>query len=79
MSDRVSYKEYKEKQRERQENMSKDEIAELMSKRSEFSLDLDNLKPQAHNWTDRGLKYTCENAGHAYHEAYKIRKPMTKQ
>ena len=40
----------------------------------EFSIELDNLPSQGHLWIDRGLKQTCENAGHPYHEAWKIRR-----
>lgn len=75
---RESYKEYKERIKEEQSGMSKEQIAQKLNRRSEFMLDLDNLQPQTHNWTDRGLKYTCENAGHNYHEAWKARKHLTK-
>lgn len=53
-----------------QGEMSKDEIKELMEKTSEFMLELDNLKPQKHNWHKRGAKMTCEGANHPYHEAW---------
>ena len=66
---------HKENVQAEQKGMSYEEVAELMSKRNDFILEMDNLPPQNHIWTDRGLKYTCENAGHTYHEAWKIR-PM---
>ena len=75
---RESYKEYKERIAEKQSGMSKEQIAEQMKRRNQFMLDLDSLTPQTHNWTDRGLKHTCENAGHPYHEAWKARKHLTK-
>lgn len=71
------YKEYKQKLKEEQSAKSYDEIKQDMST-SEYMLELDNLPVQNHNWVDRGLKMTCENAGHLFHEAWKIRKPMTK-
>lgn len=38
-----------------------------------FSIDLDSLPKQEHNWIDRGLKMTCESPSHPYHEAWKRR------
>lgn len=35
------------------------------------TMNFDELPQQGHNWTDRGLKLTCENANHPYHEAWK--------
>lgn len=71
-------KDQREEVEQKQATLSYDEIKHLMQKKNEFALELDNLPIQQHNWTDRGLKLTCENAGHPYHEAFKIRKPMTK-
>lgn len=69
-----TYKEYQEEIKSEQSGMSYDEIKHAMSKRNESVVELDNLPKQDHLWTDRGLKYTCENAGHPYHEAWKRRK-----
>jgi hypothetical protein len=69
-----SYKEYKEAQKQEQEAKSYEEIKEAMQKQSDFMLELDNIQPQKHLWTDRGEKMTCENAGHPFHEAWKRRK-----
>jgi hypothetical protein len=60
------------------QGISVEEAAELYKKCSDHLLDLDSLPKQNHSWTDRGLKYTCENAGHPWHEAWKVSKPMTK-
>lgn len=60
-----------------QKDLSYEEVKEIMEKRNEFILEMDKLQPQKHLWTDRGLKYTCENAGHAAHEAWKIRKAVS--
>jgi hypothetical protein len=41
---------------------------------NQFQIDIDNLPKVTHHWIDRGMKMTCENAGHPYHEAWKIGK-----
>lgn len=71
-----SYKDYRERVTSKQSGMSYADIKAQMAKRSEHMVELDNLEPQTHLWTDRGLKQTCENAGHPYHEAFKIRKKV---
>lgn len=58
-----------------QESMSHDEIADLMQKSFEYAVDLNNLEKQKHNWVDRGLKISCEGAGHPHHSHFKVRKP----
>lgn len=60
------------------QEISVNEAAKQFLKNSEQVTDFGNLSKQTHNWTDRGLKFTCENAGHPWHEAYKTRKLMTK-
>lgn len=77
-----TYKEYQEDLKAEQAGLSKEEIKQALEARKtsdgkpyfEHIADLDNLPAQNHLWTDRGLKYTCENAGHTYHEAWKARK-----
>lgn len=69
---RQTYKEYKEQLKAEQGDMTKEEIIELMSKKSEFMADLDNLKPQEHRWVDRGLVMSCEHAGHPNHRSFKV-------
>lgn len=69
----MTYKERQEAIREEQKNMSYDEIKSLMAGKSDFLLELDNLPKQNHVWIDRGLKWTCEDAGHPFHEAWKRR------
>ena len=58
------------------EDISVKEAAQLYQDNSEHIVELDNLPKQNHIWTDRGLKYTCENAGHASHEAWKRRRSL---
>ena len=55
------------------QEITKEEAAKQYIKDSDYVLDFDNLPKQKHLWTDRGLKYTCENAGHPTHEAWKRR------
>lgn len=33
--------------------------------------DLSTVQPVKHIWIERGLKLSCENAGHPHHEAWK--------
>lgn len=73
-----THKDHQDNVQAQQANMSYEDVKDLMDKTNDFVLEMDNLQPIKHNWTDRGLKYTCENAGHTYHEAWKIRKPMAK-
>lgn len=51
------------------------ETVEQLKAENEFVLELDKLPKQGHIWIDRGLKLTCEDAGHPWHEAWKVRKP----
>lgn len=71
----ANYLEERAKLQNEQEKMSYEEIKKAMENSSEFMVELDNLPKQKHIWTDRGLKFTCENAGHPMHEAWKRRKP----
>jgi hypothetical protein len=51
----------------------REEQVEEERQKNEWLLDLDNLPPQPHRWIDRGMKMTCEDAGHPFHEAWKRR------
>lgn len=73
MSSKQSYKEHQAQLKQEQGQMSREEIAELMKKRNEFMLDLDNLQPQQHRWVDRGAVMSCEGAAHPSHRAFKRR------
>lgn len=66
-----NYKDFKEEVKAEQKDKSYDEIKEDMKERSEFLLEMDNLPKQNHIWIDRGAKFTCENAGHESHSAWK--------
>lgn len=56
------------------EGISIAEASKQFVENSDNATNLDDLKSQKHSWTDRGLKWTCENAGHPWHEAFKHRK-----
>jgi hypothetical protein len=69
------YKEYRESVSKEQASQDYDSIKASMASHSEHLAELDHLPKQNHIWIDRGLKHTCENAGHPYHEAWKVRRP----
>lgn len=55
---------------------NREEVIEQLQQTHEHIFDPATAKPILHNWVDRGLKFSCEGAGHANHEAWKTRKPM---
>lgn len=67
----MNYLEEKAKMKYDQQNMSYEQIKSELQ--GDIIAELDKLQPQIHNWTDRGAKLTCENAGHSYHEVWKRR------
>lgn len=70
-----TYQQYQDAVKTEQADMNYEEIKDLMSKQSDFMLELDNVIPQKHIWINRGAKLTCENAGHPMHEAWLRRNP----
>lgn len=50
---------------------TREELVEIEKAKSQFLLDLDNLKPQEHIWVDRGLVLSCEGAAHPSHRVFK--------
>lgn len=71
--DTQTYKEYREEVKQEQSGLSRDEVSKLMQKRSEYQVDLDGLRPQEHQWVDRGQVMSCEGAAHPSHRAFKRR------
>ncbi len=61
---------------EQTKEVDREEVKAQLEEENEFVLDLENQPKQGHIWTDRGLKMTCENAGHPPHEAWKRRKAV---
>lgn len=72
-SSKQSYPAYRDELKQEQGSLSKEEVAELMRRRSEHQLDLDNMQPQQHNWVPRGVVMSCEGANHPNHRAFKRR------
>lgn len=73
MGDRETFKERQVAIQAEQAGLSKQEVIELMRRRSEFVADLDNLQPQQHVWVDRGQVMSCEGAAHPNHRTFKRR------
>ena len=67
----MSYVEDREQIKSEQSGMSYDDIKAILASKSEHMVELDNLPTQNHIWVDRGLKYSCEGAAHANHQAWK--------
>lgn len=71
MSDKQTYKEQKAAIHDEQHSLSREEVADLMRKRSEYQADLDNMPHIEHRWIDRGKVMSCEGATHPNHRAFK--------
>ena len=57
------------------EEVTHNQVVSEMKKMADHTIDLSKLTPQKHIWIPRGMKLTCENAGHPYHEAW-VRKEI---
>ena len=68
-----SYKQYRKEVEQEQADMTPEQIEEMMAKRSEYLLDINNLPPVKHYWVDRGLVMSCEGATHPNHRVFKRR------
>lgn len=75
MSDRQWYVEYQKELEEEQANKTREEVTEELQTKYEHVFDPATAPKQGHIWIDRGLKMSCEGAGHPYHQAWK-RQPM---
>lgn len=62
---------YKKEIEAEQSGKDYEEIRDEMLRKSDHIVEMDNMPPQNHIWVDRGMKMTCENAGHPYHEVWK--------
>lgn len=71
----VPYKQQLSEMHAGQSGMSRAEVADELATTSEYAEDLDALveagRQRKHNWIDRGLKMSCEGAGHPWHEVWK--------
>lgn len=81
MANRQWYEDYQQELEAEQAGKSAPQVAdELRNKRDDTGkpiyshvFDPDNATPIKHRWIDRGLKMSCEGAGHPYHQAWKKR------
>lgn len=55
------------------DDIPRHQIVSYMEQNNESVLDLENLPRQRHKWIDRGLKFSCEGAGHANHQSWKYK------
>lgn len=62
------------------DQLDREESVEQEQTQTEFVFDPDNTTPVIHRWIDRGLKLSCEEAGHPYHQVWKRQgvKPIIK-
>jgi hypothetical protein len=75
--DKQWHEEYVEELHEKQDGKTRQEIADELGTAHEHVFDSETAPKQSHRWVDRGLKLSCEFAGHPWHEAWKIGgKPM---
>ncbi len=64
------YDDYRAELKAEQKDLSKDEIMDAMSEKSEYAVDLNELPKLKHNWIERGIKVSCEGAGHPHHSHF---------
>jgi hypothetical protein len=63
-----SYTDYQDRVKTEQADLSKDEIMDNLE--AEYKLDLESLPKLQHNWVKRGIKVSCEGAGHPHHSHF---------
>lgn len=51
--------------------ISLEEATQMYLKKAESVVRLEDLKPQRHNWVERGVVVSCENGDHPNHRYYK--------
>lgn len=70
-----AYVDQLERKHASQAGMSRDQIKEELGKTSEAVIDAEELVERGraiqHNWVERGLKVSCEGAGHPTHAVFK--------
>jgi hypothetical protein len=71
MSKASWYQEHKAELAEQQAGKSRQEIAEALQTKAEHVFDPATAPKVKHNWVHRGLKLSCEGAGHPHHQAWK--------
>ena len=56
-----------------QPELSQEELLAEAKRQNDVVFELDKQAKVLHNWIDRGLKLSCEDAGHPQHEVWKKR------
>jgi hypothetical protein len=69
------WEEHLEQLKQEQAGKSRDQVKAELSETSEHVFDPDTVTPVQHRWVDRGLKMSCEGAGHPHHQAWKRYSP----
>lgn len=64
------YEERKQQLEQESAGKSRQQVAEQLSETAEHVFDPDNAKPIQHNWIRRGIKMSCEGAGHPHHQTW---------
>lgn len=67
----VPYAEQLKEQNAAQSGMTRAEIRDNLSSTTEYMFDPETAVPVKHVWVDRGLKMSCEGAGHPMHQSWK--------
>lgn len=53
---------------------TKEEVVEEMQQSAEYTVDLDNLPKQKHNFVKRGIIMSCEGADHPSHRHFLVKR-----
>lgn len=69
--DPVPYADQLKEQTATQVGVPRDRIRSHLENTAEYVFDPENVPVIKHNWVDRGLKMSCEGAGHPYHQSWK--------
>lgn len=75
----MNAQERKDQIKNEQQHMSRQDIRDKMERESEYSLDLNNLPSQKHNWIQRGATMNCEGAGHPFHQHFLVERGKRQQ
>lgn len=57
-------------------NEEREELINEARKKNDVIFDIDAQRKIVHNWIDRGMKLSCEDAGHPQHEVWKKRSKL---
>jgi hypothetical protein len=75
MSDRQWYKDYQNELKADQEGKPREEVVEDLKQRVEYVFDPNTAPKIPHKWVNRGLRLSCEGAGHPNHQVW-LKKPI---